>query len=223
MNQTLLRLRTWISSRTELDKERVATASLAIAIGTSVGLFALAKKRQADLMRRLSTLPSYRGYGPPPEKVIAGEVPAVLTPANASQVAAAILQAMKEMGRKPVRQESWLYPLAVSQFETDVPPRSWRQLYNYNVGNVTGGKSWYTNPHVGKSYKFHAYGSLLEGARGMLGVMQHIGALDAADRGDMDSFCKAMVPYSSGYASAASGLQKIANNLRGTSLPYAYA
>ena len=173
-------------------------------------------KKKAESLAKLPV----HGYGTPPEKVIAGEVPAVPTPANASQVAAAIVQALREMGRKQVRQESWLFPLAVSQFETDVPPRNWRQLYNYNVGNVTGGKSWYTNPHVGKSYKFHAYASLLDGAHGMLGVMQRIGALDAADRGDMAAFCKAMIPYSSGYANAASGLQMIANNLRGTSIPF---
>src|SRR5208337_4420565 len=66
-----------------------------------------------------------------------GEVPATLTPANASQVANAIVSALRTMGRSVKRQESWLYPLAVSQFETDTPPRQWRQLYNSNVGNVT--------------------------------------------------------------------------------------
>jgi hypothetical protein len=152
------------------------------------------------------------------ETLQAGQVPAVLTPANASEVAAAIVSALRAMGRGIPRQESWLFPLAVSSFETDVPPRSWRQLYNFNVGNVTstGKHAWYENPHVGPSYKFRSYASLEAGALGMLKAMQHAGALDAADQGDMALFCEKMTAYASGYAVAAPGLQMIADGLRGT-------
>jgi hypothetical protein len=146
-----------------------------------------------------------------------GEVPATLTPANASQVADAIVKALKAMGRKVRRPESWLFPLAVSQLETDVPPRAWRQLYNYNVGNVTsGGRSaWYTNPHVGTSLKFRSFVSLLDGAKAMLTAMAHAGALDAADAGDLALFQRKMDTYNKGYAEQ-KGLDEIVMSLRGT-------
>jgi hypothetical protein len=146
-----------------------------------------------------------------------GEVPATLTPANASQVAAAIVAALHAMGRTVVRQESWLFPLAVSQYETDVPPRAWRQLYNSNVGNVTttGKKSsWYTNPHVGTSLKFRSFASLRDGARAMLEAMAHAGALTAADKGDLPAFMQAMDAYNKGYANA--DISGIVAALRGT-------
>jgi hypothetical protein len=42
---------------------------------------------------------------------------------NASQVAAAIVAALHAMGRSVIRQESWLYPLAVASLETS----SWQK------------------------------------------------------------------------------------------------
>jgi len=145
-----------------------------------------------------------------------GEVPATLTPANASQVANAIVSALRTMGRSVKRQESWLYPLAVSQFETDTPPRQWRQLYNSNVGNVTatGGGSWYRNPHVTVDLRFRSYPSLASGAKGMLTAMQHAGALDAADKGDLPGFLQKMDSYNKGYAGL--DLSGIVAALRGT-------
>ena len=124
-----------------------------------------------------------------------GQVPAVHTPANASQVAQAIVAALRAMGRPVTRQESWLYPLAVSCLETDTPPRQWRQLYNNNLGNVTGGSSWYTNPHVGSSLRFRSFSSLVAGARGMLEAINHHGGLAAADAGDLAGFQAAMTKY----------------------------
>lgn len=127
----------------------------------------------------------------------AGEVSAELTPANASQVAAAIVAALRAMGRKVTRQESWLYPLAVSQLETG----RWRKLWNNNVGNVSAWdikkQSWYLNPEVHEKspHPFRAFGSLPEGARGMLDAIKHHGGLDAADAGDLVAFQAAMTKY----------------------------
>jgi hypothetical protein len=146
------------------------------------------------------------------------QVPAVLTPTNASSVANAIVLALKIMGRDVSRQESWLYPLAVSQFETDVPTRNWRQLYNHNVGNVTASANvagkWYLNPHVTTGLRFRSYSSLVSGAKAMLQAMQHAGALDAADKGDLPGFLRAMDSYNKGYA--ALDLAPIVRALRGT-------
>ena len=149
-----------------------------------------------------------------------GQVPAVPTPANASKIAAAIVSALRSMGRKVVRQESWLFPLAVSQFETDVPPRSWRQLYNFNVGNVRiwkQGQRWYENPHE-PGAKSLACDSLTHGARMMLDAMQKHGVLDAADTGDLPAFLLAMDKYvgRSGSYSAVQHFDSLVDQLRGT-------
>lgn len=152
---------------------------------------------------------------PAPAKV--PEVDAVLTPATASQVAQAIVTALGGMGRKVVRPESWLFPLAVSQLETDLPPRSWRQLYNHNVGNVTGtgATPWYKNPHVTGNLRFRSFDSFVGGARAMLDAMKNAGALDAADKGDLPAFQQAMDAYNHGYATD-TNLPLIVAALRGT-------
>ena len=115
------------------------------------------------------------------------------------------------MGRKVTRQESWLYPLAASSLET----AHWTQLYNHNVGNVTGGKAWYTNPHVGTSLKFRSFPSLVAGARGMLGALKAHGALDAADAGDRAAFQTAMNAYL-GTGQTYPDLSGVIAQLRGT-------
>jgi len=126
------------------------------------------------------------------------EVAAVLTPASAADVAGAIVAAYTRLrGRAPASRESWLYPLALSANET----ASWSQLYNHNIGNVTGTGAdgpWYRNPHVTSALKFRDFPTLESGAETMLRDLEAHGGLDAADRADLGGFQVALNAYLGG-------------------------
>ena len=145
-----------------------------------------------------------------------GEVSARLTPANASQVASAIVRALRAMGRPVARQESWLYPLAVSALET----ASWKKLWNDNVGNVsaydTKRQAWYRNPEVTETHYFRAFSSLDAGARAMLETIQRYGGLTSADAADLPGFQVAMTRYLSNPGKSYPDLSSLVASLRGT-------
>lgn len=139
------------------------------------------------------------------------QVAAQLTPSDAPTVAGAFVWAYQALtGNAPPARESWLYPLALSAFET----AHWKALWNFNLGNVTNGacrgavqgdRGYYTNPHVTVPLQFSAWSSLGAGARGELQTLQCMGALAAADRADYAGFMQALesgcyagcVPYPS--------------------------
>jgi hypothetical protein len=60
-------------------------------------------------------------------------------------------------GKDPPRNESWIYPLAVSSLET----AHWTAMYNWNAGNITspncGISDWYYNPGVTVNLKFISF------------------------------------------------------------------
>jgi hypothetical protein len=128
---------------------------------------------------------------------------AVLTPASASDVAAAIVAGLKSMGRPIVRQESWLFPLAVSRLET----AQWKKMWNNNAGNVSAWdrkkQDWFINPEVHERdssgnevvHYFRSFATLTDGARAMLGAINRHGGLNPADAGDLAGFQAAMTKY----------------------------
>lgn len=128
-----------------------------------------------------------------------GQVPAALTPGiAASDVKTALVLAYTtKMGSAPPREESWLWPLAVSSLET----AHWTQLYNFNAGNVVWTPKmgpWYLNPHVTSGLKFRSFPGLVQGARAMLDTMSQWGALQGADAGDAATFQQGMNGYLDG-------------------------
>jgi hypothetical protein len=126
------------------------------------------------------------------------QVAATLTPSDVSSVAGAFVYAYKILfGRDPPRPESWIYPLSVSALET----AHWSQMYNWNAGNVTDGTchgrvrgdvGTYRNPHVTDALNFSAFSSLGEGARAEMATLLCMGAMDAADAGDLAGFQHAL-------------------------------
>lgn len=98
-------------------------------------------------------------------------------------------------GRDPPRNESWLYPLAVSALET----AHWTAMYNWNAGNITtlGSGDWFYNPGVTVNLKFISYRDAGAGARGEINWLATHGVLAHADDGDLAGFQAAM--SSSGY------------------------
>ena len=130
------------------------------------------------------------------------KVEADLTPVTAADVKSSIVKVLTMLYEAPVADTSWLWPLAVSANET----ADWKQLFNFNAGNVS--RMWslsgpyYINPHVPENTQtFASFDSLDAGISAMLRTMHKMGALAAADAGDLEAFQKAMTPYSSSYAS----------------------
>jgi hypothetical protein len=118
--------------------------------------------------------------------------------ATAADVAGAIVRAYQTLkGSPPPSDTSWLFPLALSSNET----AGWKSFFNFNLGNITtlgSGVDWYLNPHVTNGLKFRSYGSLDEGALGMLKTLQADGGLAAADAGDEGAFQSALNAYLGG-------------------------
>lgn len=128
------------------------------------------------------------------------QVAAQLTPSDVATVAGAFVWAYGQLlGQAPPSANSWLYPLALSANET----ASWAQLYNWNVGNVTGtgyvGQiGYYRNPHVTTSLNFAAFANLGAGCLAELKILRSYGALAQADAGNYAGFSSAL--QSGGYA-----------------------
>jgi hypothetical protein len=118
------------------------------------------------------------------------QVAARLTPSDAPHMAGAFVWAYQQAtGRPPVRRESWLYPLALSAFET----AKWTAMWNYNAGNVTTAThNWYLNPHVTTDLKFQAFNSIGDGALGEVAWLNTHGAIAAADAADYNGFMQAL-------------------------------
>ena len=136
------------------------------------------------------------------------QVSAVPMQSDARTVAGALVWAYQQLkGAPPPRAESWLWPLALSAFET----AHWRQadpsaasysarggLYNYNLGNVTttgASGDWFLDPAVTNGLRFASYDSLGAGALAMLKTLQHLGGLQAADTGDWAGWQAALNAY----------------------------
>lgn len=133
-----------------------------------------------------------------PSSGLPGEVAATPTPAGVTDVQTAIILAYtQKRGHSPPREESWLWPLALSAFETGY----WQNLYNFNAGNVIftvpPGGPWYRNPHVLAStgLTFRSFDGLVQGARAMLDALDSHGGLSAADAGDLGAFQTALNGY----------------------------
>ncbi len=131
-----------------------------------------------------------------PEAPRAGDVPALLTPATAADVAKAIADAYQQIrGKAPPAVTSWLYPLALSANETD----SWGKLYNRNLGAVHALQArGFIHPLVIPATRFADYATLVDGAAAMLRVLDRFGGLAAADRGDLSAFQQACDGYLGG-------------------------
>jgi hypothetical protein len=124
------------------------------------------------------------------------EVAIARTEASAGDVAGAIVAVYRELrGADPPARSSWLWPLALSANETD----SWRQLYNWNAGDVTAwdrNRPWFSNPHVtDAAIKFASFESLRDGVRAMLRTLDRFGGLAAADAGDREAWQHALNAY----------------------------
>ena len=165
----------------------------------------------------------------PPTGPVGVQFGAVLTPASASDVASAIVAGLRSMGHHVVRQESWLFPLAVSRLET----AQWKKMWNNNTGNVSAWdlkkQDYYINPEVHERdangvehpHYFRSFVTLRDGARAMLGAINHHGGLEPADAGDLVGFQAAMTKYlgnkdSSGNLVPYPDLSGIVASLRGT-------
>ena len=125
------------------------------------------------------------------------QVDASLTPSDAQTMAGAMVYGYRQVyGKDPPRNESWIYPLAVSSLET----AHWASMYNWNAGNITtlgNGTDWYYNPGVTVNLKFLSYRDAGSGAAGEIGWLKSHGVQQYADDGDLSGFQSAMT--SSGY------------------------
>lgn len=125
-----------------------------------------------------------------------GQVDPQLTPSDAQTMAGAMVYGYRQVyGVDPPRNESWIYPLAVSSLET----AHWTAMYNWNAGNITtnGSGDWYYNPGVTVDLKFISYRDAGSGARGEISWLKSHGVQQYADDGDLAGFQAAMT--SSGY------------------------
>lgn len=159
-------------------------------------------------------VPGGGGRLPPPGAPL--NVPAVLTPATAADVKAAILVAYQALrGRPCPSDDCWLWPLALSANET----ARWTQLYNHNLGNVTTlgtASRWYSNPHVTSPLRFLDCLDLNAGARAMLSALDLHGGVQAAEQGDLAAFQRALDGYLGGGPGSYPNIAPIADSLRGT-------
>jgi hypothetical protein len=122
--------------------------------------------------------------------LVSQQVAAQLTPYDVATIAGAFVAAYTKLRGPPPSQASWLMPLAQAGLET----AKFAKLFNNNVGNMTHvpGDGYDFMQEYPGSLQFRVYPDLQSGVDDMMRWLNSHGALNAADRDDLDGYTAAL-------------------------------